>query len=253
MNNLISNALKFTTKGKITVSSKLEERDGELVIECAVTDTGIGIRKDKLSVIFDPFVQASSDTTRKYGGTGLGLSICKNLVEMQGGTLSVDSTEGVGTTFTFEISYQRGSASLATSSNDASKIQASYVHNRILMAEDVEVNQFLARIILESKGWQVDIANNGIEALEFLEENDYDLILMDLQMPEMDGITATRAIRQLIDVNKASIPIVALTANALVGNEQEYFDIGMNACLTKPFTEEKLFFAINKVLNPTND
>ena len=251
MNNLISNALKFTTKGKICVSCTLEEKSSELVIKCAVTDTGIGIRKDKLSVIFDPFVQASSDTTRKYGGTGLGLSICKNLVEMQGGKLSVESTEGVGTTFRFEIPYQHGTPVIVKHIDETQKVQTSYVHNRILMAEDVEVNQFLARIILESKGWQVDIANNGIEAIEYLKQNDYDLILMDIQMPEMDGITATKAIRQLPDVSKASIPIVALTANALVGNEQEYFDIGMNSCLTKPFTEEKLFFVIDMVLNPT--
>lgn len=253
LNNLISNALKFTAKGKISVSSNIEEKEGELIIKCAVTDTGIGIRGDKLSVIFDPFVQASSDTTRKYGGTGLGLSICKNLVEMQGGKLSVESTEGVGTTFMFEIPYQHGTPIINQGNEDSINIQASYVYNRILMAEDVEVNQFLGRIILESKGWQVDIANNGIEALEFLKQNDYDLILMDIQMPEMDGITATKEIRLFPDLKKSTIPIVALTANALVGNEQEYFDIGMNACLTKPFTEEKLFFAINKVLIHTID
>ena len=120
-------------------------------------------------------------------------------------------------------------------------------NKRILLAEDVIVNQFLARVILESQGHSVDVANNGIEALELLDANEYDLVLMDVQMPEMDGVTATKLIRELHS-HKSSIPIVALTANALVGNEQEYYDAGMNACLTKPFTEEKLFAIINQIL-----
>ena len=254
LNNLISNALKFTAKGKITINGSITENENAgLLLKCSISDTGIGISKDKLDVIFDPFVQASSDTTRKYGGTGLGLSICKNLVELQGGNISVESTIGEGTTFTFEIPYQKGTPISLQNNKEQAEAQASFVYNKILMAEDVEVNQFLARIILESKGWEVDIANNGVEAIEFLENNDYDMILMDVQMPEMDGITATMIIRQMENPKKASIPIVALTANALVGNEQEYFDIGMNACLTKPFTEEKLFLIINKVLNATID
>ncbi len=252
LNNLISNALKFTKNGKITVRGRIEkEINDEIIFKVSVTDTGIGISQDKLSVIFDPFVQASSDTTRKYGGTGLGLSICKNLVEMQGGKLSVESTEGVGATFTFSIPYKRGTSAHAEELHpNLNKVTAiGTTHKRILLAEDVVVNQFLARVILESRGFSVDIANNGIEAIQLLESNEYDLIFMDIQMPDMDGVTSTKNIRLMKDSVKANIPIVALTANALVGNEQEYYNAGMNACLTKPFTEEKLFEVINKMLS----
>ena len=253
LNNLLSNAIKFTKQGKITVTSTIEEETEEVtIIKFVVTDTGIGIKHDKLSIIFDPFVQASSDTTRKYGGTGLGLSICKNLVEMQGGSLHVESEEGKGTTFSFTIPYDKGSENIIKETpNNFNLNENVFAFKKILMAEDVLVNQFLARVTLESGGFIVDIANNGIEALELLEQNDYDLILMDIQMPEMDGVTATKLIRKLNNSEKAAIPIVALTANALVGNEKEYFDAGMNACLTKPFTQEKLFAILSKLLNPT--
>ncbi len=252
MNNLISNALKFTKKGTITIDSSIEKGDKDaILLKCSVADTGIGINADKLSIIFDPFVQASSDTARKYGGTGLGLSICKSLIEMQGGKLFVESTEGVGTTFSFVIPYQHSAPMVLVHDSVPDKNdEVVFTYNRVLLAEDVEVNQFLAKVILESKGLKVDIANNGIEALAFLVQNDYDLILMDVQMPEMDGITATKKIRQMADTKKALIPIIALTANALVGNEQEYYDIGMDVFVTKPFTAEKLFSVINKLLRP---
>ena len=253
LNNLMSNALKFTKQGKIIVKGTIEEENEEAIfMKFTVTDTGIGIKKDKLSIIFDPFTQASSDTTRKYGGTGLGLSICKNLVEMQGGIISVDSEEGIGTTFSFTIPYDCGFNIIPNKGETEINTDKSIFNfKKILMAEDVIVNQFLARVILESGGFKVDIANNGVEALDLFEKNDYDLILMDIQMPEMDGVTTTAKIRQLQDEKKANIPIIALTANALVGNEKEYYDAGMNACLTKPFTQEKLFEVLTKVLNPS--
>ena len=249
----MSNALKFTKQGKIVVKGTIEEENEEAIfMKFTVTDTGIGIKKDKLSIIFDPFTQASSDTTRKYGGTGLGLSICKNLVEMQGGIISVDSEEGIGTTFSFTIPYDCGFNIIPNKGETEINTDKSIFNfKKILMAEDVIVNQFLARVILESGGFKVDIANNGVEALDLFEKNDYDLILMDIQMPEMDGVTTTAKIRQLQDEKKANIPIIALTANALVGNEKEYYDAGMNACLTKPFTQEKLFEVLTKVLNPS--
>ncbi len=252
LNNLVSNALKFTAQGKITASCTLEEKDNEnIVLHFKVADTGIGINSDKLSVIFDPFVQASSDTTRKYGGTGLGLSICKNLVELQKGNISVKSKIGKGTTFSFSIPFKYGKGTQLDDENHTLQLNMNvFSYKRILMAEDVVVNQFLAKVIIEAAGLSIDIANNGLEAIELLKVNKYDLILMDIQMPEMDGISATKAIRLLEDVEKASIPIVALTANALVGNEHEYYEAGMNACLTKPFTENKLFVVMNKLLNP---
>jgi len=254
LNNLISNALKFTKRGKITVTgSVLFEDQEKILFNCKVTDTGIGIEKDKLDIIFNPFIQASSDTTRKYGGTGLGLSICKSLVEMQGGNIEVLSEENKGTTFSFSIPFKKVITQPVLSNYPIdSKINIqSFVYKKILMAEDVEVNQFLGRVILEESGFAVDIANNGTEAIELHVLNDYDLILMDIQMPIMDGIEATKAIRKMDDTKKASIPIIALTANALIGHEQKYIDAGMNASLTKPFTENKLFAAINSILNTT--
>ena len=250
MNNLLSNALKFTKHGKIVISMNVISDDAEqIILHFSVSDTGIGIQASKLSVIFDPFVQASTDTTRKYGGTGLGLSICKNLVEKQGGKIEVTSKEHVGTTFAFTIPFKQGKLQETGESKSIALDIALFPHKKILMAEDVVVNQFLAKVILESIGFSVDIANNGFEAIEMLHENDYDLILMDVQMPEMDGITATQEIRKLSNPLKASIPIIALTANALVGNEEEYYQAGMNGCLTKPFTEEKLFSAIGNLSN----
>ena len=252
LNNLVSNALKFTTQGNITVYCDVEKLDlHNLILHFKVKDTGIGIRSDKLSVIFNPFVQASSDTTRKYGGTGLGLSICKNLVELLRGNITVESKVGKGTTFLFSLPYKYGNAVEKEENSHILQLnENAFSYKRILMAEDVVVNQFLAKVILEGGGFSIDIANNGLEAIELLKTNKYDLILMDIQMPEMDGISATKAIRLLDDVEKASIPIVALTANALVGNEQEYYEAGMNACLTKPFSEKKLFAVMNKLLNP---
>ena len=170
---------------------------------------------------------------------------------MQGGTLNVQSEEGKGTTFSFEIPYEYGSEILPNRAEEIQKIDKRlFKFKKILMAEDVIVNQFLARVILEAEGFLVDIANNGKEALALLEKNDYDLVLMDIQMPEMDGVTTTTFIRQFKDKKKASLPIIALTANALVGNDKEYYEAGMSACLTKPFTQEKLFEVLTKIINP---
>jgi PAS domain S-box-containing protein len=254
LNNLISNALKFTKSGNITINGNIQFEDQEtLLFNCKVSDTGIGIEKEKLSVIFNPFIQASSDTTRKYGGTGLGLSICKSLVEMQGGSIEVSSEENIGTTFSFTIPFKKivTQPVLFNYPVDTKINIQSFVYKKILMAEDVEVNQFLGRIILEESGFAVDIADNGLKAIKLHEINNYDLILMDIQMPTMDGIEATKAIRKMKDTQKASVPIIALTANALIGNEQKYIDNGMNATLTKPFTEKKLFEAINRIFNPS--
>jgi PAS domain S-box-containing protein len=254
LNNLLSNALKFTQEGKIIITaSLLEKDDNKVTIQFSVKDTGIGIPDDRLSVIFDPFVQASTDTTRKYGGTGLGLSICKNLVEMQGGNITAHSEENVDTTFTFTIPYTIGSVDLLA---EELKIEVNFSDmgkKRILVAEDVELNQFLAKHILESWGFSVDIANNGKEAVDCVQQKHYDLILMDIQMPEMDGIVATQTIRKLSDTAVAGIPIIALTANALKGDDQRYLNAGMNDYITKPYTEERLYKVISKYLKATEN
>ena len=273
LNNLLSNALKFTTDGSITLNmDHRQNEDKSIIVEISVQDTGIGIKPDKLSDIFRPFIQASSDTTRKFGGTGLGLTICKNLVEMQGGKISVDSKINEGTTFSFYIPYEKGNESML---NEDSKDDLNYKDLesiKILVAEDVDLNKFLVRHILESWGCEVTMANNGREAVEKVKKHHFDLILMDIQMPEMDGITATKIIRNLnvpenqatdksiitkkirsLNVkDKSTIPIIAITANALKGDGQRYLDLGMNGYITKPYTEEKLFHAINQVIK-TND
>ena len=254
-NNLISNALKFTQKGSITISAEtVSVNEKETELQFKVIDSGIGISNDKLAIIFDPFIQASTDTTRKYGGTGLGLTICKSLVEMQGGQISVTSKENVGTTFTFIIPFDLGNENEIIKDNDLTGIdQEKLGKKRILVAEDVELNRFIIKHILESWGVEIDIAYNGFDAVEKVKTNHYDLILMDIQMPVMDGIEATKAIRELTDSNKANIPIIALTANALKGNESIYLDAGMNASVTKPYTEQKLFSTVNNFLSTEPD
>jgi PAS domain S-box-containing protein len=273
LNNLLSNALKFTNEGEISINLDCTKDDGnKIVVEIQVRDTGIGIRTDKLTHIFNPFVQASTDTTRKYGGTGLGLTICKNLVEMQGGRISVASKINEGTTFTFFIPYDKGNASMLPGENKADLNFKDLESIKILVAEDVELNQFLVRHILEAWGCEVTIVSNGIEAIERVKRQYFDLILMDIQMPEMDGITATKQIRALNIVekplvdkstitkkkrtlnakDKSSIPIIALTANALKGDDQRYMSIGMNGYITKPYTEEKLFTVINQVIKTSD-
>jgi len=254
LNNLLSNALKFTPNGEITISSSvIEQKENKALVEFIVSDTGVGINEEKIKSIFDPFVQASTDIARKYGGTGLGLSICKNLVEMQGGTIEVQSVSGQGTNFRFTIPYKTGSPQQL---KEDVKIEMTFKNNakkKILIAEDVELNQYLAKHILEDWGISTDIANNGKEALDKVTLYHYDLILMDIQMPEMDGIAATRAIRKLSDPIKSSIPIIALTANALKGDDQKYLNAGMNDYITKPYTEERLYKVIRKFFSTENE
>lgn len=273
LNNLLSNALKFTTDGEISINMDVIKEEGKAItIEIQVQDTGIGIKQSKLNEIFNPFVQASTDTTRKFGGTGLGLTICKNLAQMQGGNISVDSKVNEGTTFTFFIPYEKGDTSLLPKDEKDDLNYKDLESIRILVAEDVELNQFLVKHILDSWGCEVTIVGNGKEAVEKVRRKHFDLILMDIQMPEMDGLTATKHIRELDIADKSvvdksnltkkirtinakdrsSIPIIALTANALKGDGQRYIDMGMNGYITKPYTEEKLFHVINQVIK-TND
>jgi PAS domain S-box-containing protein len=248
LNNIISNAIKFTEKGQINVSVIMSEMVGETVeVTYCIADTGIGISPDKLIDIFDPYVQERSEISRKYGGTGLGLAISKNLVDLQGGTLKVTSDLGKGSTFNITIPYKKavGKPAIVEDKRDRKLLSG----KRILVAEDVEINQFLAKHILESWMCIVTIAPNGADALEELINNDFDVILMDIQMPVMDGIEATHQIRKLKQQAKAAIPIVALTANALKGDDEKYRSAGMNGYLTKPFNEVALYAILIKVLN----
>ena len=252
LNNLIGNAIKFTDKGSITVSASIiNETQDEVTLKFDVIDTGIGVEENKLQKIFQPFAQAYSDTTRKYGGTGLGLSITKNLLELQGGTVTVQSKLGYGCKFTFTIKYKKSlSKEMTIPDVDIIKPMPTELGNiRVLLAEDNEVNQLLANSILMHWGLETRIANTGNEVIELLNAEEFDLVLMDIQMPEKNGLEATIEIRNLADNRKRNIPIIALTANALKGEEKKYINVGMDDFLTKPFKEKDLREVIVRVLD----
>ncbi len=250
LNNLIGNAIKFTHEGSITVSAELvEEAEETVVLHLAIADTGIGISEEAIEKIFTPFTQAYPETARIYGGTGLGLAISKNLVDMQRGRLWVTSTLNIGSTFHVEIPFlkykQQKAMSEITQNKQGRKINRKI---KILLAEDNDINQLLANKIIQHFGFEAATADNGNDAIQLLMEDDFDVILMDIQMPEKNGIETAAEIRALADAKKKAIPIIALTANALKGEERKYFAAGMNGYLTKPFKEKELYEAIVNVL-----
>jgi signal transduction histidine kinase/DNA-binding response OmpR family regulator len=250
--NLISNAIKFTEKGNILVriypSEKTENlinnsKNIELLFE--VIDTGIGIPKDKLGVIFDRFRQASSDITRRFGGSGLGLSIVKSLIDLQGGNIDVKSVLNQGTTFSFTIPYKISDEQFETHFKDKTSQKefllaqnAAYTEGvKVLIVEDNQLNQDLMQQLLTSWNLHFKIARDGFQALEYLRKESFNLILMDIQMPEMDGYTATQKIRNELNIQ---IPIIALTAHVLAGERERCLSAGMNEYLPKPIREQNL-------------
>jgi len=282
--NLVNNAVKFTEKGEINIRVSSEEnRDPDIKsvenpqvsLSFSVTDTGIGIPKENIERLFKPFSQADASTTRKYGGTGLGLIISKKLVELMGGQISVESEPGKGTTFKFTAKFESGDKF-----QDAGGIFQNKLNNspcdlhhensipdsfRVLMAEDNQFNQKLALILLKKIGISPDVVCNGKEAVEAVRNKKYDLVLMDIQMPEMDGIEATKRIRNYeseirnenlkvknqkkISDSRLSIPIIAMTANATTQDREKCFAAGMNNYLSKPVQPEELFNAVKRVLS----
>ena len=239
--NLVSNAVKFTNKGKITVSVKLITEDEEKVsVEFAVTDTGIGITESKLSKIFDNFQQASSDTARLYGGTGLGLAIVKQLVEPQGGTIHVKSVVGEGSSFSFILSFLKTNAD-AEAENELVELDTEIKNISVLVAEDIPLNQLLMKTLLDDFGFERDIAANGKIAVEKLQQRSYDIILMDLQMPEMNGFETTEYIRNIMHLK---IPIIALTADVTTVDLAKCKAVGMNDYIAKPVDERLLYSKI---------
>jgi PAS domain S-box-containing protein len=240
LNNLVSNAIKFTQKGEVRLSLKLNSITGEkAVITFEIKDTGIGIPEKSLPTIFESFTQASSDTTRKFGGTGLGLSIVKNIIELQQGEIQVKSKQGIGTVFSFSIPFVLNSAEVkVTQKIKTNNLNTS--HLKILIAEDNYVNQMVVKRVFEEWKTNVDIAENGALALEKLRNSDYDLVLMDIQMPEMDGYTAVSKIRSEFPEPKKSIPIIALTAHASPTERQKCLDANMDEYVSKPFDPEEL-------------
>jgi len=222
----------------------LVEMDKHITIGFAVSDTGIGISKVRLEKIFDSFNQADASITRRFGGTGLGLPICKKIVELQGGRIHVDSKEGEGTKFTFTLSFSKGTQE-DIPKDTKTDLTLSLSGYHILLVEDNPINQLYATAILEKWGTDVSIANNGQEAIERLTKQDFDIILMDIQMPVMNGLDATEYIRTTL---KLPTPIIALTANAIKGETERYKKAGMDTHISKPFEEEELQTAICNLL-----
>jgi PAS domain S-box-containing protein len=247
LSNLLSNALKFTTEGSIQVLVReLGRAENKSKIEFTVTDTGIGIPKSKHTVIFDSFTQASADTTRHYGGTGLGLAICKKLIELQGGTITIESEPDKGSAFRFAISFGILEKGAQTKNAEVAETFTGLEGKKILVAEDNKINFFVANKFLVGWGISVTHAENGQIALDILAKEDFDLILMDLHMPVMDGIEATRIIRKSEDPKIKDIPIVALTAAIMSESHDKIEDLKINDYVLKPFKPHDLFERILK-------
>jgi len=250
--NLVGNAIKFTDKGGVEIAFNTQgSTDDKINIGFTVSDTGIGINKEKLSLIFNRFQQAEDSITRKYGGTGLGLSIVKDLVQLQQGTIHVKSIEGMGTQFSCVIPYQVSVVQQITNSRDDAMMTSYTIpgHASVLVVEDNAMNQELMKHLLSGWGLQFNIAANGYEAIDLLQEHHYHLILMDIQMPLMDGYSTADHIRQELQLDT---PIIAMTAHALAGEKERCIQHGMNDYIAKPVREDDLhqliakFISINK-------
>jgi PAS domain S-box-containing protein len=249
--NLVGNSIKFTEKGFVKIDIEEINKINELVhLRFSVIDSGIGIEEKNLEKVFESFTQASNATTRKYGGTGLGLTICKQLVELQGGKIYVHSEFGKGTNFTFEVPFKTFTSDV---NKDKETIEKYYVKNenlsqyKILVVEDNEINTLLTSKILEDWGFKFSVANSGKKAISILDHDNFDLILMDIQMPEMDGYEATQIIRNSNKRHK-NIPIIATTAHAANDEIERALSVGMNDCVTKPFPQQVLLQKILKYI-----
>jgi PAS domain S-box-containing protein len=242
--NLVSNAIKFTSDGSITIEVKtLSNNDDFITIEFSVSDTGIGIDKTSIDKIFENFQQAHSQTSRIYGGTGLGLAIVKQLVEAQGGSISVQSVENEGSVFSFILQFDKAHGATVLDIDAVELVDYNITGTRVLVVEDVELNQLLMKTLLDDFGFECDIVANGKIAIESLENKQYDIILMDIQMPVMNGFQATDYIRNVLKLN---LPIIALTADVTTVDLEKCKTFGMNDFVAKPVDDRKLF---NKIIS----
>ncbi len=257
--NLVGNALKFTERGEVALRIEQEHRDdNEVTLRFSVSDTGIGIPAEKLGAIFEEFEQADRSTTRRYGGTGLGLAITSRLVNLMGGQIEVESRMGHGSTFSFSLAFpvaddQQVDDNQDTCEATTKSAKLSLEPLRILLAEDGATNQLVATMMLSERGHQVTVANDGREAVELSAKESFDLILMDLEMPEMDGLQATQLIRARERGTVTHLPIIAMTAHAMESDEQRCLDAGMDMYIAKPIRQETLFETIERATKKDSD
>ena len=251
LNNLVANAIKFTASGEVRVALRGEGADGGDGLLISVSDTGIGVPAAKLPLLFQKFSQVDSSTTREFGGTGLGLAICREIAQLMGGAVWAESAEGVGSTFHVRVPLERTSpAALASAEAAANRAGADVSELKILAAEDNATNQLVLKTIMATFGLGVDVVADGALAVQAWNAGQYDLILMDIQMPVMDGIAATRAIRAMErSGGRARTPIIALSANAMTHQVKEYLDAGMDMHVAKPIQLAKLQQALEAAMD----
>ena len=248
LNNLVSNAVKFTSEGSVRLEIMLDRMQGEYaLVKIRASDTGIGMTLEQVKRLYTPFTQADSSTTRRYGGTGIGLTITKRIVEMMQGDIAVESCPGQGTTFSLRLALKVIPNLTCSDTTQMENCDTAFLRGmRILVAEDNEINQEIVKELLSLQGCAVSLANNGLEAVEMVRVRTFDLVLMDIQMPNMDGLQATKAIRK--SKSAGELPIVAMTAHAL---EQDYAKsraAGMQDHITKPIVPAYLFRVIERVM-----
>lgn len=253
--NLLGNAIKFTEKGYVEIRISYQGTNGnQELVQVTVKDTGIGIPAENVNQIFESFTQASEDTTRKFGGTGLGLSITKRLLDIMNSSIKVESKLGYGSTFSFVLTVPEGNAEKVNAAQHQFNQQPEKVSGRVLLAEDNRVNQIVASNFLKKWGIEMDIASNGLEAVQMIQNKSYKLVLMDLQMPQMDGFEASKIIRAIdTDSYFKKIPIIALTASAMSEVRDQVTEAGMNDYITKPFDPDDLQTKIFNYLEHTEN
>jgi CheY-like chemotaxis protein len=251
LNNLVGNAIKFTRHGEVAVFVKTVSKNvGGVCLQFSIRDTGIGVPEEKLDLIFAPFEQADRSTTRKYGGTGLGLTICSRLVQLMGGKIWAESKLGYGSTFHFTACFDAHLAPLPQSASPRLDHGNAPPKStlQILVAEDNPVNQRLAVALLEQMGHHASVAENGHKVLQALEKGVFDVVLMDVQMPEMDGLETTVAIREREKRSGAHIPIIAMTAQAMLTDREQCLSAGMDGYISKPISRAELAKVLEAVL-----
>ncbi|GLO63441.1 histidine kinase [Vibrio sp. MACH09] len=247
--NLVGNALKFTVQGEIVIEVSCVERSAEhAIVQCQVIDTGIGIEEDALPHLFDEFTMADQTYSRRYQGSGLGLAICKQLTDLMDGSISVDSIVDEGSRFTFTIPFQVASEGENTEQVQPTSLLPQCKKSKILVAEDNVANQLVVKTMFSHLGIEIDIASNGIQALEKINESSYDLVFMDISMPEMDGLEACRRIRASDNPTIASLKVIAFTAHALTGDKEKFLAVGMTDYLSKPVKRSNMINMLNKYI-----